>query len=829
MAGIPVQESALLNRFFRMALVAGVENAVRVHIDRGDNLNARDEKGRTPLMLSAARNQAAICKLLLAAGADAGLLDPLGRDALGIAQAAGALEAVSAIEAASMQQPSPSNNDGASETFPPPTETTESPEAKWAVSGDVEVFNLSGWEAEEESAPPEGDPSLAMAAVQIQAAITNHQPIDPSADWADIEAFLPDRATPLPRTDNIEVRERLRLVLLRAIREGSVPYSAIEDLARGEDGEPDEEAGSLLGMVINDLGAETDERFEYSAPHESFEVFVIPNEKPDEEGVVADAFAFVDDWVSRRNEPLRIYQQEFQRVALLTAEAEVALSQAMERNIEKALDVLATWPAGVNAVLAAASKVADGMRPLRWMSFGLRSNSGETEAALCTELVAEPGLTAESSEAESDPKFSLGIKENADERAEFCAKAEFLSGLAIGADEGSREWNACRDALASLDLTRDFLLDLADSDLSGEHDPALVFRQAMSGYRCARDQMAVSNLKLAFSIAKKHLYSGQPLDDLLQEGTIGLLKAVDRYDWRKGFKFSTYASWWIRQQIGRFIADKGKTIRLPVHLYQTVQQITQATHAFELRHARSPTVKEIATIVKQPLHKVEALSRIGVEPLPLHGLDDIDCRVAPDAQDQFTVRDPMDTVEEMQLISAVDKILGTLTSQASDVLRMRFGIGIQESMTLDEVGTHFGVTRERIRQIEAAALRKLKHPARLALLIHEHNNVPFHQPEVNSDSLRDDSNIDAHVDTGLVLHPSNTTRHVVQPKAKGQYYRLIVEQARAAGVAVEESIDDDVPRILVRIVDHSDRRHHKLIRKMIELGFEFWPGKGYRR
>ena len=277
MTDMSVQDASPLSRFLRMAVMAGVENAIQIHIDRGDNLNARDDKGQTPLMLSAARNKAAICKLLLAAGADAALLDPSGRNALGIAQAAGACEAASAIEAACTLLVAPCDSDVFCEpahvvldeqwvqaaTDPPtillvdsaaqPTEqppsvsglgTATMTTSEWVSDEDGDSFDLNGWEAEEDQPPPEGDPTLSAAASGIQSAISGHQPIDTSADWDDFEAFLPDRATPLPRADDAESRERLRLVLLRAIREGNAhglwhdfynsPYNllAIEALAK---------------------------------------------------------------------------------------------------------------------------------------------------------------------------------------------------------------------------------------------------------------------------------------------------------------------------------------------------------------------------------------------------------------------------------------------------------------------------------------------------------------------------------------------------------------------------------------------------------------------
>ncbi len=853
-----------------MAVVAGVESAVQIHIDRGDNLNARDDKGQTPLMLSAARNKTAICKLLLAAGADAALLDPSGRNALGIAQAAGSCEAASAIEAACISPASSCNGDvfcepshvaldgqGQATSDPPasllvdaaPAHPTEPPPViaglgtaatssiEWTSDEDGDSFDLTGWEAEEDQPPPEGDPTLSAAAFGIQSEISEHQPIDTSADWDDFEAFLPDRATPLPRADDAEARERLRLVLLRAIREGSVPYAAVEDLTRDDDGKPNDEAGALLGMVINDLGAETDERFEYSAPDENFEVCVAPEEKPDEEDAVAEALAFVDELAGRRNEPLRIYQREFQREALLTAEAEVALGQAMERGLEKALDALTAWPSGIGAVLDAAKKVATGAKPLRWLSSGPQGELQDSESAPNAE--SDLPIEAVDVDVEDDGESQFGpyAKESIDELAEFCANAKILSGLAVDVSPDDPEWSACRGALASLGLTRGFLMELADSGLAGELEPALAFTQAMNAYRCARDQMAVANLKLVFSIAKKYLFSGQPLDDLLQEGNIGLIKAVDRYDWRRGFKFSTYATWWIRQQVGRHVADKSKTIRLPVHVYVKTQRIAQTAHAFELRRGHAPTVEEIAALVELPINKVVALARASLDPLSLHELDDLDDLIAADAKDQFTARDPMEIVEDMQLIGSVDRFLGTLKLKEENVLRMRFGIGTQESMTLEEVGARLDVTRERIRQIEAAAIRRLKHPARLDRLLRELNGAspPLRDArDEDSDEADDDSEGTAPSVVAASPRPSKPAPQAAprpeRPKgSEPTALDKLLDQARKAGVTVEDYTEGDARRMWVYITEAPDNRSRRLVRKLIELGFEFWPGKGYWR
>ena len=253
MTDMALQGIEPLSRFFRLAVVAGVKSAVQIHIDRGDDLNARDDKGQTPLMLSAARNSAAICKLLLSAGADASLFDPLGRDALGIAREMGASEAVSVIEASCALRLIVHSADDlgepalalGKESKPPLVPEPLAPYSCHTVvdtklpaenvvatvlvlepatsdiallaADEFEEFDLGSWEAEEEHTPPEDDPALVGAATKLQAAITEHQPIDNSADWDDFDAFLPDVAAQLPRGDDTEALEQLRLVFLLSL------------------------------------------------------------------------------------------------------------------------------------------------------------------------------------------------------------------------------------------------------------------------------------------------------------------------------------------------------------------------------------------------------------------------------------------------------------------------------------------------------------------------------------------------------------------------------------------------------------------------------------
>lgn len=700
------------------------------------------------------------------------------------------------------------------------------------------AFDLAGWEVEVEPPLPQGDPTIAEAARELQSAISKHKPIDTSTDWEDFEAYLPELASPLPGANDADARERLRLVLLRAIREGSVPDASIEDISLGDDGFPNAEACSLLRMVINDIGAETDDRFEYCSPDESFEVVVAPEATPDEEDMVAEALAFIDNLASRRNDPLRIYQKEFQKATLLTANEEVTLGQEMERGVEQALDALASWPSGIRTVLDAVRIVKSEEKSMRWLSSGPRVEPQDVEIPHDADSI----LSAEGSgeEDESDSQFDPDAQESTDELSAVFANADFLSGLDFDGAPGSEGWTTRRKALASLGLSRGFLLELTGFEQLEKQESAIAFSQAMRAYRRARDQMVIANLKLVLSIAKKYLYSDQPLDDLLQEGNIGLIKAVDRYDWRRGFKLSTYATWWIRQQVGRYVADKSKTIRLPVHVYVKTQQIAHAAHAIELATGRMPTIEEIAKKMELPASKVAPLALAIHEPLPIHDMD-VDSLIAIDAQYNYVARDPMDIVSDRQLIGSIDRFLATLKPKDEQVLRLRFGIGVQEAMTLEEIGTRLEVTRERIRQIEAKAIRHLKHPARLDRLLRELNGTPPPKlAEIKAELIESEdvagSNSPPTPVSSSAAKPQPVTQSakaVPRPDSIQSTAPTILDKvlamATVLGFTVEDERDRKSGRVWVNILETPNIHSRKLVRKMLDLGFEFWPGKGYWR
>lgn len=782
-----------------MAVLAGVEVAVRLHVRRGDDLNARDGNGMTPLMLAASKNKGMICSLLLSSGADPTLTDPGGRDALALARAAGAADAMSVLEPLVCMQANetPARYEADPVAGPGAIPGADVQDAVCYPTLDLDEdggsFDLSGWEAEEDGPAPDDDGALSAAASMVHAAISAHFPINTSEDWGEFDAFLPERAVPLPKAGDEEGREGILRVLRRALREGSVPEREIAKLSDNDDGSPNEAGEALLRLVLGDMGAETDERIEPAESEGGWE------EQEADEDEVSEALAYLEETSSGHNEPMRLYAKDVRTGKLLTAEDEIALARDMEEGVSSALDVLASWPDGLSAFLLASERVRSGEIGVESITSG-RAVEGEDQT------LEDISLSFDDVEGEDES----GVLLTAATR-EFLDRAGAVKTLADLTERSDKA--ALRSCLAAAQLSPSFLAGLADNSIKDASTETEHFRLAIGRYFAARKRMIVSNLRLVMSVVKRYQGFGLPFEDLVQEGNIGLMKAVDRYDWRKGFRFSTYATWWIRQQATRAVADMGKTIRTPVHVHDTMLRIKREADELGRDTGCAPSMDVLAQRLSMSHVKIYALMARMEEPVPLHLPDSSGTAPGDCLVDDSVSADPAALADRAALISILERMLAELDSRDADVLTCRFGLEDGETLTLEETGVRYGVTRERIRQIESSALRKLRHPIRSTIL-KEFIGLPMEKPlktgQVNPD---------------VGSHPSTISQGQDEVDVDGM--GAMIARLRDYGAEVVDGRVNGGQIVVKRLTFRPETR--SLVNALFAEGFKQYPGNEFRK
>jgi RNA polymerase primary sigma factor len=414
------------------------------------------------------------------------------------------------------------------------------------------------------------------------------------------------------------------------------------------------------------------------------------------------------------DDPVRIYLHEIGRVHLLTADDEKTLAKQMEEgkyiaNIKQEYaQKNGRQPSGTDIIVAILQNLGQSA-PLISL---LRSHLGLPESSGFNESIYDEKLqeTINSAvDAQIVHNIATILGKTVTEIEEMLVNLSLGSRLLPGTIREAIGNDVLLNDIDKLTADRAFL----DSVQANERVLSIHFTDIVHEGKKSERHLIEANLRLVVSVAKKHIGRGMSLLDLIQEGNIGLMRAVEKFDYRKGYKFSTYATWWIRQALTRAIADQARTIRIPVHMVETINRLLRISRRLAQEYGREPTSREIAKEMEVSSDKVREIVKVSQLPISLESPigEEEDSPLGNSIEDRNALP-PVDIASKQLLKEQIEDVLGTLTPREQRVLQLRFGLEDGRSRTLEEVGVEFNVTRERIRQIEAKALRKLRHPSR---------------------------------------------------------------------------------------------------------------------
>jgi RNA polymerase primary sigma factor len=693
LAVAPVEKK--LGALFRLAIRSGASEAIALHIRRGEPVNGRDGGGLTPLMLAAIHGQLGVCKALLDEGADPDLVDQQGRTARDLAAEQGHDSVAACLarfrEADSVyivlpepqpmilsahtneQAAEPSRDTIADDVCLPAEPAAAASITLHVVSpDDADVLVLDdvaedadGWLPDDAVVSPGHDSDCAAAASQLQHVLSTHRRVSTEADWSDVEFSLP------------EVRVAQQVLLGRDM-------AAIEDLisaglsacivgtddlwrALADDGLLHlDRAPEVLQRVLDDLGI----LVEQGTPVSRWGAHTVSDD-------VSDA---VEAFLHELPEPAdagAFHVIGARRSELIKREDEERIGRRMDAALGVLTRALASLP------------------------------NGAWQTVFPSHVVAVPPVAGTASDDEFDDATSDEPAEGEEDlEVEQLDFRTYVARVRNGMLEYGREALVPRPR--AMEVARMIGLIKAIAPASAQ---AVV--SAIADYEKARDQLVLANLRLAVHQAHSYRGRGLPLEDLVQDGNLGLMRAAEKFDFRRGFKFSTYATPWVRQSIMRGLADTARLIRLPVHVVEKVNTFNRMRRELSVGREREASINEVAERLEITPEAARRIARID---RPVYSYEECGTFDVPDTPDPLSivaeVPDPLQVAADRSLSRAIGRMLDEFKPRERKVLALRFGLDGVDSMTLEEVGQAFDVTRERIRQIEAKAIRKLRHSSR---------------------------------------------------------------------------------------------------------------------
>lgn len=663
-----------LGALFRLAIRSGAADAVALHIRRGEPVNGRDGAGLTPLMLAAVHDRLDVCMRLLDAGADATLTTVDGFTAGSMAVELGHAAVADLLSSHASTQPRlASDANPAPEALVPqiialvPSVVPDSSTGPAIV--DALVDDLNGWVADETVEAPRHDAECVAAVRETQRAMSTHRRVSDEVDWSDIDIDLPEVLVQAPSISHGQLAA-VEALIASGLDSGFVNPVDLWSAADADCGHDIERAYEVLLRVFDDAGILVEPFAPNGASHGSMDA--------DE---LNELLEFVVTELPAPPDPAAAYGAQARKVELIKREDEERLGRRMDSAL-----------GGLTRALASLSE--DGWQ----LAF-------PTDAA--ADACDVPAEEDDDSELPVEQPTSDDIADG-DEQIDFGA---YVALVRSGMPEYGREMLVPRPRPSELSRLLGLVSDM-------EPDTANAVVSSIAAYEKARDQLVTANLRLAMSVAYGYRYRGHPLEDLIQDANLGLMRAAEKFDFRRGYKFSTYATNWVRQSVTRALADTLRLIRVPVHMVEKFNAVHRARRELEFGRKRAVTIDEIAQRLSM---SPEALRRIVRWDREVLSLEECGQDGQPGTPEPLSIvdpdADPYGVASRQSLSRLIERMLGDCKEKQREVLVLRFGLDGTDGMKLEEIGQKLDLTRERIRQIESKALSVFRHSSRLDQLL----------------------------------------------------------------------------------------------------------------